>query len=55
MAPGGAVLGSCGTADDCVVDDVTLPAGPPPGEHPVTEDSPVKPVATTSAPHRRGR
>ena len=55
IAPGGAELGPCGTADDCVGDDVILPPGVPPDEHPVTEDKPAKPVARMNAPHSRGR
>ena len=55
IASGGAELGPCEAADDCVGDDVILPPGPPSGEHPVTEDKPAKPVATTNVPHSRGR
>jgi hypothetical protein len=54
MAPGGAEFGPRGTADDCADDDVGLPLWAP-CEHPVIPDKPVKPVATTTVPHSRGR
>jgi len=54
MPPGGAESGPLGMPDGRADEGAGPPLGAP-REHPVTPDKPAKPVATTTAPHTRGR